>query len=262
MNIETANADELEDEQAQALAATLLASADDEHAMGNRLSDWTGVAPTIEEDVAISNVAQDELGHAELLYEEVGELLDATVNELAYERGVEELYNARLVEAPHGDWAQTIARHYCYDVADRIRLESMLEAEYDGVDGLLEKMLEEEEYHLEHGEVWIETLVDDPDGAERLQAALEDAWPEALAVFEPIPDAPDAVEAGIYATSPDEQREAFIEEATATFEAAGLEVPAVDAVEAPGREGDHDEAFGELVEETRDVYQEGVDIDA
>lgn len=251
--------EEVDESFTTALEAALLAAADDDHVMGNRLCDWTGVAPTVEEDVAISNVAQDELGHAEHLYAEVAKLRDATAQELAYEREPEAYRNARLLEAPFEEWADTIVRHYCYDVADRIRLEALADGEYDPIQGLLEKILAEEAYHLEHGEVWIETLANDDEGQERLQAALEEHWADALAFF----DAEDEPVEGVYGTSLSGQREAFLEEVVPTFEAAGLAVPELEApAEASGREGAHTADLEDLLAETRTVYEQGVDVDA
>ena len=259
MSIQTP--EEADESFTTALEAALLAAADDDHVMGNRLCDWTGVAPTVEEDVAISNVAQDELGHAEHLYAEVAKLRDVTAQELAYEREPEAYRNARLLEAPFEEWADTVVRHYCYDVADSIRLEALADGEYEPIEGLLEKILAEEAYHLEHGEVWIETLANDEEGAERLQAALEANWADAMAFFEF--DGDDPADVGVYGASLSDQREAFLEEVVPTFEAAGLAVPDLEApAEASGREGVHTADLEALLAETRTVYEQGVDVDA
>ena len=255
------NLENAEESFVNALEAELLAVADDDHVMGNRLCDWTGVAPTVEEDVAISNVAQDELGHAELFYEQVAEIREEGSQELAYERSPEEYRNARLLEAPFEDWADTVVRHYCYDVADAIRLRALSDGEYEPIAGVVEKVLDEEEYHTEHGEVWIETLAADVEGRERLVAALEDAWADALAFFEPAGEV-DPAEAGVYGRSLEAQREAFVERAGSTFESVGLSVPDVDPASETGREGAHSDDLEELLAETRQVYEQGVDVGA
>ena len=105
----------------QGLAVALLEMADDDHVMGNRLSDWTGVAPTVEEDVSMGNIAQDELGHAEALYEEAADLVGSTLDGLAYGREPSEFRNVQLVEREFADWADTVVRQYFFDVADDIR---------------------------------------------------------------------------------------------------------------------------------------------
>ena len=103
-----------------ALSLLLLAMADDEFVIGFSDSEWTGIAPMLEEDVAMSSIAQDELGHAQALYRLLAEVLDdgRDADAIAYDRPVEGYYHARLLDHPRGDWADTIARRYLYDTAD------------------------------------------------------------------------------------------------------------------------------------------------
>src|SRR5204863_493549 len=98
--------------------ALLLALADDELVLGHRHAEWTGWAPHIEEDLAFSSIAQDEMAHARLLYELAGGLTGRDVDALALGRSANEYRNAVLCERPNGDWGFTIARQYLYDTAD------------------------------------------------------------------------------------------------------------------------------------------------
>src|ERR671925_104822 len=93
----------------------LLAIADDELILGWRDSEWTGIAPLLEEDVAFSSIAQNEIGHARALYELVARERGVSADELAFDRPPEEYRNARLVELRLLDWEKTIARHYLYE---------------------------------------------------------------------------------------------------------------------------------------------------
>src|SRR5437588_5656396 len=95
-----------------ALVAYLLAWADDELILGHRDSEWTGFAPQVEEDVAFSSIAQDEIGHAVLYYGLLAGLTGQSADQLALFRPVDAYRHAELVERPNGDWADTIARHY------------------------------------------------------------------------------------------------------------------------------------------------------
>src|SRR6059036_1678845 len=107
-------------------AQLLLAIADDELILGWRDSEWTGIAPFLEEDVAFSSIAQNEIGHARALYELAARELGTTADELAFDRKPEEYRCAQLVElrlVP--DWAATIARHHLYERADELRLEAL-----------------------------------------------------------------------------------------------------------------------------------------
>src|SRR4051812_50035528 len=99
----------------------LLEIADDELVLGWRDSEWTGIAPLLEEDVAFSSIAQNEIGHARALYELVAGEQGTTADELAFDRAPEEYRCTRLVELPLLDWEKTIARHYPYGQADPAR---------------------------------------------------------------------------------------------------------------------------------------------
>ena len=249
------------------LAAVLLESADDDHVMGNRLSDWTGVAPTVEEDVSISNIAQDELGHAESLYEEVADLIGSSLDELAYQRPPSDFRNSQLVEREFKDWADTVVRQYFYDVADAIRFEELLDAavgEYDeSLEGYLRKVEEEEEFHTEHGEVWFETLAEEKDGKEKVQRAIDENWVDALAFFAPGPESVDLAGEDVFADALADQRETFIDRVSSVLEAYGYEVPDIEVDDiGAGRAGKHTDDLSDLLAETREVREQGIDVPA
>ena len=110
----------------------LLALADDELIIGWRDSEWTGIAPMLEEDVAFSSIAQNEIGHARALYELVARERGTTADELAFDRAPEEYRCAPLVELRLvDDWAHTIARRYLYEAADAVRVVSDWPDEFD-----------------------------------------------------------------------------------------------------------------------------------
>jgi ring-1,2-phenylacetyl-CoA epoxidase subunit PaaC len=165
-----------------ALVETVLAFADDELVLGWRDSEWTGVAPFLEEDVAFSSIAQGEIGHARALYELVAGALGGDADALAFDRVPEAYRCAPLVELPLvGDWAATIARHGLYETADAIRLAALKESDWPELGGLAAKMDREEAYHRMHARMWLEKLK----GNERFEAAFTELWPYALGVLEP-----------------------------------------------------------------------------
>ena len=157
----------------------LLEYADDELILGWRDSEWTGIAPFLEEDVAFSSISQNEVGHARALYEIAARELGMTADELAFDRAPEEYRSAPLVELRKMDWAATIARHVLYEAADEIRLEALKSSDDEEVAGLAAKMDREEAYHRIHAQMWEERLRDEP----RFQAALDELWPAAVAVL-------------------------------------------------------------------------------
>jgi ring-1,2-phenylacetyl-CoA epoxidase subunit PaaC len=157
----------------------LLALADDELIAGWRDSEWTGIAPTLEEDVAFSSIAQNEIGHARALYELAARELGTDADALAFDRRPDEYRCAPLVQLRLLDWAPTIARRWLYEQADAVRLEA-LKAGHDGeLAGLAAKIDREEVYHRMHAELWEERLRDEP----RFRAAVEELWPCALGVL-------------------------------------------------------------------------------
>jgi ring-1,2-phenylacetyl-CoA epoxidase subunit PaaC len=161
-------------------AQRLLQIADDELVLGWRDSEWTGIAPFLEEDVAFSSIAQNEIGHARALYELAARDLGATADELAFDRAPKEYRCAPFVELRLMDWADTIARRVLYEAADAIRLE-VLKADPDPeLAGLAAKMDREEVYHRLHAEMWAHRLRDEP----RFRTAVESLWGQALGVLD------------------------------------------------------------------------------
>jgi ring-1,2-phenylacetyl-CoA epoxidase subunit PaaC len=162
----------------------ILEYADDELILGWRNSEWTGIAPFLEEDVAFSSIAQNEIGHARALYEFAARELGTTADELAFDRSPDEYRCSRLVQlrlVP--DWAATIARHVLYEHADELRLAELKSSDDAELAGLAAKIDREEAYHRMHAQMWFERLHDEP----RLQTALEELRPE-LEVREPTPE--------------------------------------------------------------------------
>ena len=158
----------------------LLRIADDELILGWRDSEWTGIAPSLEEDVAFSSIAQNEIGHARALYELCARELGTTADELAFDRSPDEYECAPLVELRRLDWAHTIARHWLYEEADELRLAALKESDNAEVAGLAAKMDREELYHRLHARMWAERLR----GDERFESAVTELYPYALGVLD------------------------------------------------------------------------------
>jgi ring-1,2-phenylacetyl-CoA epoxidase subunit PaaC len=162
-------------------AQQLLELADDELILGWRDSEWTGIAPSLEEDVAFSSIAQNEIGHARALYELAARDLGTTADALAFDRAPAEYRSAPLVELRRLDWARTIARHWLYETADELRLAELKASDDVEVAGLAAKMDREEVYHRMHAQMWADRLR----GDERFEAAVDELWPYALGVLAP-----------------------------------------------------------------------------
>ena len=155
-------------------ARLLLEIADDELVLGWRNSEWTGVAPFLEEDVAFSSIAQNEVGHARALYALVADELGTTPDALAFDREPREYRCSAFVERRFvPDWARTIARHVLYEQADERRIKALMESDDPDVGGLAAKIDREEAYHRIHAQMWHERLRDE----QRYRDALEELQP-------------------------------------------------------------------------------------
>jgi ring-1,2-phenylacetyl-CoA epoxidase subunit PaaC len=162
----------------------LLAIADDELVLGWRNSEWTGIAPFLEEDVAFSSIAQNEIGHARALYELAARDLGTTADELAFDRQPDEYRCAPLVQLRRLEWARTIARHWLYETADEIRLAKLKASGDAEVAGIAAKIDREEAYHRMHAEMWVDRLLAATEGRTRLNEAVDELWPYALGVLD------------------------------------------------------------------------------
>ena len=176
----------------------LLTMADDEFVIGFSDSEWTGIAPLLEEDVAMSSLSQDELGHAAALYGLLAEVQGTDADTLAYDRDPADYRHARLLDHGRGDWAMTIARRYLYETADAVRLEALDGGTWTALADLVAKIRREERYHAMHITSWLERLAAaDGEPRDRLVAALQTLGPDAGTVFTPLAAEAALVEGGV-----------------------------------------------------------------
>ena len=202
----------------------LLALADDELILGHRHSEWTGWAPNIEEDLAFSSIAQDEMAHARLLYRLASELTGADGDALALGRQPEDYANAVLCERPNRDWGYTLARQFLYDIADEVRLEALAGSSWQPLAELVAVIRLEEKYHLDHAHVWFARLAGGPaEGRQRYAGGLAAAMGEAVALFEPIPGEDQLVSDGTLPRSNEEMLAEWLGRVGAILDDASLD---------------------------------------
>jgi ring-1,2-phenylacetyl-CoA epoxidase subunit PaaC len=193
---------------ATAVSDLLRSMADDEFVIGFSDSEWTGIAPLLEEDVAMSSMAQDELGHAAALYGLLAGLTGTDPDALAYDREPAAYRHCRLLDHGRGDWAMTIARRFLYDSADVIRLEALADGSWAPLAELVAKLIREERYHRMHAGAWLDRLARSPgQPRDRLLAALQELAPDAATVFTPL-DGEDALVAARIVDGPMAELEA------------------------------------------------------
>jgi ring-1,2-phenylacetyl-CoA epoxidase subunit PaaC len=208
------------------LAGLLLSMADDEFVIGFTDSEWTGIAPILEEDVAMSSLAQDEIGHAAALYDLLAGMTGQDRDAIAYEREPADYRHARLLDHARGDWATTIARRYLYETADAVRLDALAAGAWAPLTDLVGKIQREERYHRMHVDAWLDRLANGgPDARTRLVDALTALGPDAGTVFTVLADEASLVDAGILAAPMAELESTWRATITEPLTKLGLPVP-------------------------------------
>ncbi|HEX2240392.1 MAG TPA: 1,2-phenylacetyl-CoA epoxidase subunit PaaC [Actinomycetota bacterium] len=207
----------------ESLVAVMTALADDELVLGHRHSEWTGFAPHLEEDVAFSSIAQDEIGHATAFYRLIGDLTGTDADQIALGREPNQYRNATLCEQPNGDWAYTLARHWLYDHADDLRLEALEKTAHAPLSALITKIRREERYHLIHADTWLKRVAHGPvEGRNRLVAAVTDALPHAVGLFEPYELEEQAIDEGWLPVASKDLAEKFFDAMTEALDRLGF----------------------------------------
>ena len=244
-----------------ALAELLLAVADDKLFLGHRNSDWTGLAPILEEDIAFSSIAQDEIGHASALYDFVAAMTGGTADSLAYGRNEAEYRNATIVEMPDEfDWATAVARQFFCDHFDALRLERLSGSANANLAALARRLAAEEAVHVRHVDEWIRCLGRGTDESrQRLQAALDGLAPHAVMLAEPVDGEDALVAAGLYPALPGD-RDMFDQwgaglRAVADEAGLTLELPRPDPATRGGRRGAHSPHLATMLDEMCEVYR-------
>jgi len=230
-----------------ALRDYLIALADDELLLGHRDAEWTGHAPILEEDIAFSSLAQDELGHALTWYTLAHDLGALEPDRSAFFRSAHEFRNAMLVELPVGDWAFTVVRQYLFDAAEQVRYVALRDSAYRPIADAAAKLYSEERYHIMHSRGWVQRLGDATEESHRrMQAALDLAWPHALGLFEAT-DGEGPLVAESIKLREESLREAWLAQVKPTLQAATLSIPESTQAVLGGRQGKHTEHLTELL---------------
>lgn len=224
----------------------LLRRADDALVLGHRLSEWTGHAPTLEEELALANLALDLIGQARALYalaaaRGTGEDEDA----LAYLRSDREYANLLLLELPNGDFAVTIARLFLYAAFMDPFWRAAAASRDRDLAAIAAKAEKEAAYHLRHSAEWLIRLGDGTDESHRrAQAALDLLWPYTGEMFEPEDE---VLTAADICPEPAGLRAAWDAMVDAVLAEATLVRPRDGWMQSGGREGRHTEHLGHML---------------
>lgn len=159
--------------------------ADDLLIIGHRNSEWTGLGPILEEDIAFSSMAQDKIGQSQAIFQLLHELGEQEPDTVAFTRNANQFHNAVFTELPNGDYAFSTMRHFLYDVADQLRFEMLANSSYEPLAKVSRKVKGELKYHVFHANTWITKLgAATEESHARMQTALNECWNYALGIFE------------------------------------------------------------------------------
>lgn len=249
----------------KALKELLYLLADDNLIHAYRGSEWLGLAPHIEEDVAFSSINQDTMGHAKMYYQLLEELGEGKMDDLSHLRKPGEFRNAVLLEMANGtgtylhkpnyDWAFTVVRHLFYAVFNQIRLESLSRSSYEPLAQTAGKILTEQYYHLLHWKTWFNQLMSSTKEARmRMENAIRRVWNEFFGVITLGPFGNDMAGCGLI-DSEAKLEAAWLGEVAAIFRQVGFQQAGKpQMLHGDGRSGEHTEDLKEALSILQEVY--------
>ncbi|MFY0253066.1 1,2-phenylacetyl-CoA epoxidase subunit PaaC [Chitinophaga sp. 30R24] len=248
-----------------ALTDLVVKMADDELILGHRNSEWTGLGPVMEEDIAFSSMAQDKIGHAWALYKILQEELGGEqADHFAFTRPEKAFKSSHLVEMPNGEYDFSLMRHFLFDQAETIRYESLQDSSFEPFRLLSKKIKGELKYHTLHANAWILQLSGAGEESYlRMQLALNNTIALAAGIFEAAPDEDeDMLVSGKVYPGETALYYRWLDRIYSILATTGLKMPATDTIVPVygGRRGLHTEYLQPLLNEMGEVFN--VDTEA
>jgi ring-1,2-phenylacetyl-CoA epoxidase subunit PaaC len=239
-----------------ALKELLYKMADDQLILGHRNSEWTGMGPLLEEDIAFSSMAQDKIGQSLALCTILHQLGESDPDTVAFTRNASQFHNCQLVELPNAEYDFSLIRHFLYDTAEAIRFEALTRSSYEPLAQLATKIRGELRYHTLHANTWIKQLGSaTPESIDRLQKSLEYAFPFALGIFEESPFENEIIDTGLF-EGEQKIKEKWLVQIQKILSQTSLHLPEIKII-APnvgGRVGKHTEYLQPLLNEMNEVF--------
>jgi len=233
----------------EALYNYVLRLGDDSLILGQRLGEWCGHGPILEEDIAMTNISLDLIGQAMSLLDYAGEIdgQGKDHDDLAFLRFEQEYRNALLLEQPNGDFAQTMIRQFLFDAFRKPLFEQLISSSDQQIAAIAEKSLKETRYHLKHSSEWVFRMGDGTEESHtRAQKALDLLWRYTDELFLETAEDLLLVNQGI-APAMTHIKSAWLETVNTVFSEATLEIPTNNWQFEGGRRGMHSEHLGYLL---------------
>ncbi|BAS10610.1 1,2-phenylacetyl-CoA epoxidase, subunit C [Arthrobacter sp. Hiyo4] len=229
---------------------------DDGLILAQRLGHWISRGPELEEDVALGNIALDQLGHARSFLTYAGGAWDKTEDDLAYFRREHEFRSAAIFEQPNGDFAATIARQFIVSYYQFELYRRLTQSTDATLAAIAAKAVKEVDYHRDHSAQWVLRLAGGTEESRtRMVQGLKQMWPYVAELFQDDELTTRLAEAGA-AVEPSSLRADFDRLTSEVLNEAELEVPAVPAAPGGGRHGRHSEHLGYLLAEMQVLARE------
>ncbi len=243
--------------QTEAIKELLYKMADDLLIIGHRNSEWTGLGPILEEDIAFSSMAQDKLGQAQALYILLHELGENEPDTVAFNREVNKFHNCQFTELPNQDYDYSTIRHFLYDHADQLRFNSLADSSYEPLAKVARKVRGELKYHVFHADTWVTKLGNgNTESHARMQSVLNEAWNDALGIFEKGDFEALLISEKIFIGEEALQQQ-WLDSISPILQKANLKIPATTQwlPKLGGRKGYHTEYLNPLVTEMGEVFR-------
>lgn len=231
--------------------------ADDQLILGHRNSEWNGLGPILEEDIAFSSMAQDKLGHALQLYRLLHELGEAEPDTVAFTRNAPQFHCCQLVELPIGEYDFSLVRHFLFDHAELLRFQALADSTYEPLAQVARKLRGELKYHALHANTWMKRLGTATDEAiGRMQAALNLTLPYALGIFETTTAEAEIIHSGLFIGEA-ELHSRWLESIGKVLAQTALELPDPHLLtpRLGGRHGEHTPHLQPLLDEMAEVFR-------
>ncbi|WP_395376233.1 1,2-phenylacetyl-CoA epoxidase subunit PaaC [Marinicella sp. W31] len=225
--------------------------ADSALTMGQRIAEWCGHGPYLEEDVALTNVSLDYFGHANMLYSVAAELLDdgRSADQLAFLRDVHEFKNPILTELPKGDFGYTMLKQYFMDCFNSYLYQALLQSNHQALSDIAAKAIKEVKYHKDRSELWVKRLaMGTEESRTRMQRSLDDLWFYTPELFETNAII-DALIQDKIAADPQTFKTAWQQEVEGLLKTCSLQLPETGWVATGGLKGEHSEHLGYMLAE-------------
>jgi len=244
-------------EYTNAVKEFLYKMADDQLIIGHRNSEWTGIGPILEEDIAFGSIAQDKVGHAYNIYQLLHEMGEADPDTIAFQRDEKDFKCCHLVELPIGEYDFSLVRHFLFDHAELLRFEMLSNSSFEPLANLAKKFKGEIKYHVFHANTWIKQLMNGTEESKaRIQSSFNSVFPIAFSIFEKSPLEDVLISEGVF-EGEEILTNKWLETIRTIVNSCGVKLPDVPdkSIGYGGRKGYHTEYLNPLLLEMTEVLR-------